>query len=374
VDAHAILDAVQGVTKDWCRQQKREERAASARVNRHAALMKTHRVTLKDAVFAVMAAAVAQASGGGRVVFPKRNLYYSVRKLIQEHTAEELDWKYFEGALLRQWEAEHGQIGGMYCDPRGYFIEPHTAKVVPLGTREVEAYQIPAWHYDKIVYVEKKGFHGLFQEARLAERYDLGIMCAEGYSSEAGKLLLARAEQAQEMTIACFHDADPYGYNIARKLGGATRAGQRVHVIDAGLRLREALDMGLEPETFYRDRALPQGLELDDLERDHFEGEWTGEWRGRRKVYRCRRVELNDLASDPDRFVAWVEGKLREHGCARKLVPPRKEVLVQAALWRDTTLQSAAKAELARLLGLDGMVQDLVRALSQDCPIKDLPG
>jgi hypothetical protein len=351
-----------------------EEREASQAARRREALVRTARVTLRDAVFAVMEEAIASTSGGGRTVFPKRNLFYSVRRLIQAHTSEGLAWKYFEGNLVKAWEAEHGPIPRMYCDPRGYFIEPHTGRQVPLGTREVEAYQIPAWRYDKIIYVEKKGFHGLFQQAQIAERYDLGIMCAEGYSSEAGKLLLARAEQAQGMTILSFHDADPFGYNIARKLRHMARAGRKINVIDAGLKLAEALDMGLEPEHFDRDRALPKGLELDDLEREYFEGEPTGEYRHGRPVYRGWRVELNDLASDPGRFIAYVEEKLKEHGCAQKLVPPRKVVLDRAAELRSELLDEAVREELSRLLDLDGSAAALVKALSKKVPVKDLPG
>ena len=174
MDAQAIVNLVTSVTKAWCKQRVAEEREASRASRRREALVRSARVTLKDAVFAVMEEAIASTSGGGRTVFPKRNLFYSVRRLIQAHTSEALAWKYFESQLVKAWEAENGPIPSMYCDPRGYFIEPHTGRQVPLGTREVEAYQIPAWRYDKIIYVEKKGFHGLFQQARIAERYDLG--------------------------------------------------------------------------------------------------------------------------------------------------------------------------------------------------------
>jgi hypothetical protein len=224
------------------------------------------------------------------------------------------------------------------------------------------------------LFIEKKGFHGLFKEARIAERHDLGIMCAEGYSSEAGKLLLARAEQAQEMTILAFHDADPFGYNIARKLREATRAGCRVNVIDAGLTIREALDMGLEPEIFYRDKALPQGLVLNDLERECFEGEGTGGYVRGRPEYRCRRVELNDLASDPDRFIAYVERKLEEHGCARKLVPPPEVVLKHAKDWRGRLLGDAAREVLGELLNADRIVRKIVTGpLRERISIEGLP-
>jgi hypothetical protein len=368
----SIINLTRKVTAEYHRQRRREEREAHAAVNRRTALVSTCRVSIKDAVFGRLRQAIEATSGGGRVVFPRRNLYYSLRKLIQRDTEEELSKTYFE-TLLAQWEKAHGQIEAMYCDPRGYFVEPHTGTKIPLGTREVKAYRIPAWRYDKILYVEKKGFHGLFTQAHIAERYDIGIMCAEGYSSEAGKLLLARAEQAARMTILCLHDADPYGYNIARKLRSATRAGCHVNVIDAGLKLQEALDLGLEPETFFRDRALPQGLQLNEVEREHFEGDWTGGYKGARKVYQCQRVELNDLASDPDRFIAYVEGKLQEHGCAGKLVPPRKVVLQHAKQERRDQLEAAVRAQVQELLNVDGLVRDIAREALRQIGVAELP-
>src|SRR5262249_46303280 len=121
----SIVELTRAVTKEWCRQRKAEERQFTISFNRKAALLRSCRVTLKDSVFRVMEEAITGASGGGQVVFPKRNLFYAARKLIQPHTSEQLNWKYFEG-LVKDWEKEHGSITGMYCDPRGYFIEPHT--------------------------------------------------------------------------------------------------------------------------------------------------------------------------------------------------------------------------------------------------------
>jgi hypothetical protein len=370
----SILALTQTVTGAYCKQRRREEREASAAHNRRAALVRSRRVSLIDAVFARMEEAIVATSGGGRIVFPKRNLYYTVRRLIQRDTPEELSKTYFE-SLVKQWEEARGEISAMYCDSSGYFIEPHTCKRVPLGTREVEAYQIPDWQYGTILYVEKKGFHGLFANARLAERYDVGIMCAEGYSSEAGKLLLARADQCAQMTILCFADADPFGYNIARKLCEAGRVGRQINVIHAGLKLQEALDLGLEPEYFLRNRALPSGLILNDLETEYFEGEETGRYKDGRPEYRCRRVELNDLASDPDRFIAYVERKLEEHGCARKLVPPAQVILQHAEECRGRFLGDAVRKVLEELLSADSLVRQIATGpLQARIPIEGLPG
>jgi hypothetical protein len=374
LDAQAIIDAVRRVTESWAKQVRKEERDRSAYLRRQEALTRRRddRVGLKDAVFAEMRAGIAQASGGGRTVYPKRNLYYSVRKLIQAHTAGELSYGYFE-QVLQQWEEENGPAAGKYCDPRGYFVEPHTGQVIPLGSREVEGYPIPAWRFDKILYVEKKGFHELFKIGRIAERYDIGIICAEGYAVDAAKVLLARAEQSSRMTILCQHNADPFGYNIARRLRDAThlKAGT-INVIDIGLFLGEAIDLGLDTEEFVRDKALPQGLELNEVERRYFEGRPEGQRHGRTQ-YRCRRVELNALAADPDRFIRYVEDKLRAHGCAAKLVPPAQVVLTEAELRRDELLQKMARDKVTELLNASGLAADLARLFAAKLTVHDLP-
>jgi hypothetical protein len=376
MDPQSIIDDLTWVTKRWTRQRKAEERAARHRASRQEAVVRSEvrpkRISIKDAVFRVMEEAIAKTSGGGRVIFPKRNLFYSVRRLIQEHTSEPLRKSNFEG-IVRLWEKEHAQIEDMYCDPRGFFIEPHTGYTVPLGTREVAAYQIPAWRYGNIMSVEKKGFHGIFKQYQIAELFDIGIMCAEGYSSEAGKMLLARAEQCQKMTILCFHDADPYGYNIARTLREATRTGCQINVIDAGLTIGEALEMGLEPEVFTRNRALPQGLELTPLEREYFEGKCIGRDAKGRKIYECRRVELNDLASDPDRFINWVISKLKQHGCVTKLVPPQKVVQEKAKSYLASLLDQAARFSLSTLLHVEQMVEDVKKWTRRKINLKDMP-
>jgi hypothetical protein len=361
------------VTKTWTRQREAEERDAKAELRRREALTRSarsHRVTLKDAVLVKMRDGIAAASGGGRFIFPGRNLYYSVRDSIQSQTQEELKQKYFD-QIVKLWEKANGPVPGMYRDPRGYFIEPHTGEVVPLGSREVESYTIPLWLYDKILYVEKKGFHEIFRSARIAERYDLGIICAEGYATDAAKLLLARAEQS-DMTILCLHDADPYGYNIARKVRAATRLQRTIKVIDMGMSLQDALDIGLSAETFVRKNALPQGLSLNTEEQEYFRGVPHG-WHKRRQTYKCRRVELNALAADPDRFIAYVERKLQENGCARKLVPPKKVLHEKAKSLRTGMIEDRARQEIMNLLGVDEVVRDLAKSLVKRVAIKDLP-
>jgi hypothetical protein len=112
------------------------------------------------------------------------------------------------------------------------------------------------------------------------------------------------------------HDADPHGYNIGRTLKEETARmpDHRIEVIDLGLRLEQALEMGLSTEEFTRKKKIPQGLTLTDLERDYFEGRHAGQ-----QGWICRRVELNAL-SGPD-LIAFTEDKLRQAGVRGKVIP-----------------------------------------------------
>ena len=40
----------------------------------------------------------------------------------------------------------------------------------------MERYVFPAWRYDKILFIEKKGLWPVFEAAHLAERYDLALV------------------------------------------------------------------------------------------------------------------------------------------------------------------------------------------------------
>jgi hypothetical protein len=279
--------------------------------------------SLTRAVFEVMPEAVRNAAGDlGRV--SAHTLYYHVRPLIQQYTSRELSSDYFEAKLLPAYQREVAPIPEVYYEPRGTLYEPHTGEAVPLGTREVESYEFPPWLYDKILFVEKKGLWPVFQAARLAEKYDMAIVAGEGYATEACRVLLANADRGQEYQLFVLHDADPWGYNIARTLREATERmpGHRAKVIDLGLRLEAALDMGLPTEEFTRKKAIPQGLTLTDREREYFEGRRAGA-----RSWVCRRVELNALSS-PD-MIAYTEAGLEREGARGKIIPP-KEVMGSA--------------------------------------------
>jgi hypothetical protein len=309
-----LVKAVTQATKKWAKLRKAEERDSSRRWRRRQRLYQYRDYDyVKDVVFQAMEEAIDRASGGGQVEFPARNLFYAMRPLVQQaDTARELTASYFDN-LIKEYEQSHGPIPGMYRDPRGWMIEPHTGNRVPLGTREVGGYEFPKLLFDKLLYVEKKGFAPLFEAYDIPAKYDLAIASSKGYAVEAAKSLLSKAEWARA-TVLCLHDADPWGYNICRKLETTGMS-----VIDLGLRIGEALQMDLPAEQFSR-RNEPR--------RSGWDG--GGE-----------RVELNALATDPGRFIEWLEGKFEEHALKSKLIPEKDAIIEHAEQTRTKRLADA---------------------------------
>src|SRR4051812_47674591 len=226
---------------------------------------------LNAACYKVMKRAARHVSGGGRLPYSARRLFYAVRDMIEEYTANEFSqdngYQYFQSTILQDYQREYGKLAGLYYDPRGRLHEPHGGAVVDVGTREVESYSFPKHVFNKLLYVEKKGQLPLIQQARLQERYDLAVMTGEGYATEAARTLLSVADKNKRMQIFVLHDADKDGYNIGRKVRDATARmpDYSVDVIDLGLTVTQALEMGLEPEEYTRKKELDADLveELD---------------------------------------------------------------------------------------------------------------
>jgi hypothetical protein len=276
--------------------------------------------------------------------------------MIQEYTERHLDHGYFSQELLTEYQRCYGKIGQLYRDPRGYLHVPHTGEQIPLGTREVESYKFPPWHYDKVLYVEKKGVVEAFLAEKMGERYDMAIIGAEGYATEAARTLLQNADRETDYKIFVLHDADPDGYNIARTLREETARmpGYHVDVIDLGLNLKEALEMELQTEEFTRRKELPADLELTPLELEYFTGRRVGD-----KTWRARRVELN--AMTPAQRIAYLERKLAEHGATAKVRPPDRVMEEVGAEAYTNEFREMARERIEHLLKLDDMLDRAVK-------------
>jgi hypothetical protein len=354
--ADEFAGAFKSVTKDLLREKKQRERSLyRASAPRYEP---SDRITLRAAVSAVMAEAIAATSGNGTYRFPCRNLYYAVRPLLQRHTDDELKYAYFSQTLVVDYEREHGPIRGMYRDPRGNLHEPHTGKSVPLGTLEVADYTLPDYVFDKILYVEKEGLTPIFESADLAERFDMAIAAGKGQPVEAVRALFARAERG-DYRLFVLHDADPAGYSIARTIAEHTRRmpHHRVDVVDLGLTVSAAAARGLETERFIRGKALPYWMHprLSEQEREWFEGRQIQHYPPR---WECTRVELNALTAPA--LVAYIEEGLEAHDAAGKVIPPGDVITRHAREHLAGSLRTRAEAEL------ENRITAIVTALSAE--------
>src|SRR5438874_1404860 len=107
MDAFAIINAVQGVTKRWAKQRKAEEREQSRRFRRAEALVRSQRVTIREAAFDRMETAYFAASTDNQYPAHARQIMYAARGPVQEKTGRALDDQYFCQTLVPDYLAEN---------------------------------------------------------------------------------------------------------------------------------------------------------------------------------------------------------------------------------------------------------------------------
>jgi hypothetical protein len=332
-------------------------RQAHARAARPARSM-----SIKDAAWDVMEAAYLAASANNTLPANARQIMYAARGDILRLTGKEtLNDHYFTQTLLPDYIEAHPEETAdwdVVFDDRGAFVEPHTGRVVPLGTIAVREYLGerqrpekaatinpgslaatvgPQHRYRDVLFIEKEGFTPLLDRAQLAELFDLGIMSTKGLSVTAARMLIDGLTRAGVERVFVLHDFDVSGFSIFGTLGTSSRRYRfenTVQIVDLGLRLTDIEAMGLEWEPY-----SPGGdwdKRADTLARH-------GATEAEIDRLRDERVELNAMPSDA--FVQFLTGKLTEHG-VRKLVPD------QAALdqhFRRVITRALLNQELAAI-------------------------
>ena len=196
----AADDIKKGLTKNlanFTKQRKAEEKHSSAGRWRMSRMMEVRGKFLIEAANEVMEECYMKASDNNRLPATARQIYYVARPLIEEQTDKPLSYAYFSQTLLPNFVNEHGAGWDVVYDDRGHFTEPHTKRVIGLGTLNVRAYLSrvdrlevggsgfrsssvktygPHGSFGAVLYVEKEGFMPLFKRVRLAKRYDIAIM------------------------------------------------------------------------------------------------------------------------------------------------------------------------------------------------------
>jgi hypothetical protein len=255
VNANAIIEAVTGVTRVWCKQRKAEERESSRAMRRLEAMTRHDSANdvIKRASFEVMQAAYLHASTNNTLPAKARQIMYAARRRVLEITGGKC-WKeasYFTQTLLPAFMEAYPDLTAdwnVVFDARGHFVEPHTHITVPLGTLDVREYLAeverhvggsvevievpgttlyptrgPRHRFSGILFIEKEGFDELFEAVQLAERYDLAIMSTKGMSVTASRLLVDRLCALYGVPVLVLHDFDKSGFSILGTLGRDTR-------------------------------------------------------------------------------------------------------------------------------------------------------
>ncbi len=366
-----ISGAVWGAAKDLYKVHKAREKDQARADRADEARQKESSNSIIDCVFHVLPDAIQAATDNERLPANVRALYYKVRDAIQSYTHKELDYGYFsQNVLIRYWQA-NGRNPLIYNDPRGLLYAPHSESVIQLGTFEVDQYIFPEHEYNKILYIEKKGLWHTIKAANLHQKYDMAVIAGEGYSSEAIRILLDKAQTGQDYTIFVLHDADPDGYNILRTIQDSTKRmpSHNIEVIDLGLRVQDAIDLNISCETFTRKKELAQDLELNAIERDYFGGKLKVI--GTKKSWVCQRIELNAMSAGElvDYIDKGISQAIERHKLNKKVIPPEKTLNLKAQELFQIDLDAKVDEFIKEQLNVDELKAALLKSIGGNAGI-----
>jgi hypothetical protein len=324
----AAADIKKGLTKNhanFTKQRKAEEKHVSAGRWRMSRMIEVRGKFLTEAANDVMEDCYMKASDNNRLPATARQIFYVARPLIEQQTDKPLNYPYFSQTLLPNFVNENGKEWDVVYDDRGHFMEPHTKRVIGLGTLNVRAYLSrvgrlklkeadfapasintcgPNGSFGAALFVEKEGFMPLFERVKLAQRYDIAIMSSKGMSVTAARELVNRI--CDTVPLLVLHDFDSAGIIIKDTLENDTRRYSYTsppHVIDLGLHYEDISSLPSEPNN--------SNISDERLSR-------AGLGQAAINFLRNQRVELNAMTSR--QLIDFVETKLRQHGI-QKVIP-----------------------------------------------------
>jgi hypothetical protein len=336
----AADDIKNGLTKGlatFTKQRKAEEKQSSSAHWRRQRMMEVRGEFLTEASDAIMEECYMKASDNNTLPATARQVFYVARPLLQRRTEKEVKYSYFSQTLLPDFVKNHKDKTAdwdVVYDDRGHFNEPHTGRVVGLGTLNVRAYLSritplkleeagfnpagvetygPSGNFGAVLYVEKEGFMPLFKRVKLAERFDISVMSSKGMSVIAARQLAEGVCSKFGIPLVILHDFDRPGIIIRDTLENDTKRfsyGKAPRVIDIGLSL-EDID-GLDEEDFdskISDERLEQ----------------AGVGQASINFLDGKRVELNAMTAR--QLVDFVERKLKQHRIGK--VVPSEQTLVE---------------------------------------------
>lgn len=336
----AAEDLKTGLTKTlatYTKQRKSEEKQSSSGRWRRQRMVEIRGEFLTEASDKIMEECYMKASDNNTLPATARQVFYVARPLLEDMTEKQVIYSYFSQTLLPDYIKKHKKVADwdVVYDDRGHFMEPHTGRVIGLGTLAVRRYlgrvtpmtkqeagfnpavietYGPDGSFGALLYIEKEGFMPLFKQVKLAKRFDIGIMSSKGMSVTAARQLAEGICSVHGIPLTVLHDFDRPGIIIKDTLENDTRRfsyGKAPQVIDLGLSLADT--GGLTPEPF-ASKISDERLEEAGVDQTPI------------NFLRGQRVELNAMTSR--QLVDFVEGKLRQHGIGK--VIPDDDTLAEA--------------------------------------------
>ena len=302
-----------------------------------------------------------------------RQFYYNCRNAVKSiDPSKDFSQQTFD-QIRKQWEEENGPIEGLCKKARGVFVEPHTGRRLPLGTRDVRDYIIPDYEYDKIVVWEKQGFEPLVAKHQLAQKYDMGMIFNEGLSVDACRAF-ARECHDKGIKVFVLHDCDPAGYVIFDAMR------REVECVDISWTVDECLAAGKVPESDYRrcakkkeeDEANCTACRSASFHIYHrrrwncfsvkkFTTTASRNASGTRRIFGNTGVSSLTTCS-PIRTGQWPRSRsVWRHTVPPSAGPPRAVLKHKAIEKHDSQLRDAASWAIHNALNIDSMINDVVK-------------
>jgi DNA topoisomerase VI subunit B len=385
--ADKTAELVSGVTAKWRKQREAEIRTSSTVLKRAERLARQLKPSMskKDAAYEVIEDAYMEASSGNTLPATARQVYYPSRRMMLPliKDGEDVNDNDFTQRLLPDFVTDNPELTADWdvtFDDRGSATEPHTGRVIDLGTvgvrnhlkqvlndpesssaRLADAFVDTFGHkgrYSAVLFIEKEGFDPLIRATRIRERFDILAMSTKGYSNVASRKLIDVICGELGLPLFVLHDFDRDGFGICQTLvedGRRYRFENEIgKVVDLGLRLADVHRLGLDSEVFTLGKVSPQAASEQLRKRGANEAEidFLIDGQGVRDLRsgeegRPHRVELNSLSSG--QLVTLIEEGLRRHGVA-KVVPDTATLgLAFAGFARERIARPAVERYFARL-------------------------
>lgn len=347
-----IKKCVAGVTKEFTKQRKAEERDSRAYGRRE--YMYSSRVYFTDVANRILPEAYRHASGDGAYPASQRQVYYAAREEFLKATKRVITQARCN-TLLLQFMNRHPSITSSWrvtADPRGTLLIPNTHQEtrIPCGTLDIDRHlrtmkddepleqmlTVP-WQWPSVaagqrfravLYIEKEGFEPLLRQTRIAERFEIAVLSCKGQSVAAARKYVDHVCHVNGgVPLFVVHDFDVFGFFISARLTTVSDEAvfddrvayhfkNDINVTDFGLRLEDARKYALPDERVKkRPKYIDPALGCTKEEQEF--------------LYSGRRIELNAFTAP--QFVEWLEGKLRAAGlddCERLI--PLDDVLERA--------------------------------------------